>query len=135
MEARKFKRMRREYVNHCFLMSLLSALLFIVMSLCYELCGEHSGSLSAMVTSVVCVILTAIMGIVSMLMPDDFEYIIRKINDFILFECDTYDVRCFDKNLRIIFQTKIYLILEDDYSRTKIAYNAAVLKFLKELGA
>ena len=73
--------------------------------------------------------------IVSMLMPDDFEYIIRKINDVILFEFDTDDVRCFDKNLRIIFQTKRYLILEDDYSRTKIAYNAAVLKFLKELGA
>ena len=66
---------------------------------------------------------------------DDFEYIIRKINDVILFEFDTDDVRCFDKNLRIIFQTKRYLILEDDYSRTKIAYNAAVLKFLKELGA
>lgn len=73
--------------------------------------------------------------IISTLVPKDFEYSIRQRDGLVLFEFDVADVRALKEDFKIYFQNKKYLILEDGDSRIKIAYNDAVLKFLKELGA
>lgn len=124
METKKFERKSGKYVGMiAFVLVLISvlSLIFSIVSTDKSLCNMSIVALE--------------IAIIILFMPDDFEYVIKQNGDVILFEFGLDDVRVLKKNFHIFSQKKRYLILEDGNSRIKIAYNSAVLKFLKELGA
>ena len=135
METKKFERKSGKYVGMiAFVLVLISvlSLIFSIVSTDKSLCNV---SIVALEIAIISMIAAVVVAIIILFMPDDFEYVIKQNGDVILFEFGLDDVRVLKKNFHIFSQKKRYLILEDGNSRIKIAYNSAVLKFLKELGA
>ena len=72
----------------------------------------------------------AALGIAVVVLPPDFKYLIKSEDDYIIFEMDEDDHRRINKNFCMVSKGRHYLVLDDGFSRIKIAYNKDVLNFL-----
>lgn len=72
----------------------------------------------------------AALGIAGVVLPPDFKYLIKSEDDYIIFEMDEDDHRRINKNFCMVSKGRHYLVLDDGFSRIKIAYNKDVLNFL-----
>lgn len=66
------------------------------------------------------------------LRPDD-KYTIKLLDTVIIFEFSNDDRRIISKSFTIAKKTRNHIILDDGFSRIKIAYNKKVLEFLEEV--
>lgn len=65
--------------------------------------------------------------------PPDFKYFINVSRDWVIFEISEEDHRRIDRNFIISSKKKHYIVLDDGFSRIRIAYNKEVLQFLNEI--
>lgn len=71
--------------------------------------------------------------IISFILKPDFEYHIKKVDDYIIFDFSDDDCRKINKNFIISKRTRKYILLDDGTAKMKIAYNDKVIKFLEEI--
>ena len=79
------------------------------------------------------VLFLVVLGMLLLIIPPDFEYSIRVLDDSIVIENSEEDYRRIDKTFNIISKKRHYLVLDDGFSRIRIAYNKEVLQFLNEI--
>lgn len=80
-----------------------------------------------------CLFFLAAWAIAMFTVPPDFNYFIRVSNDWVIFEFSEENHRRIDKNFIISSQGIHYIVLDDGFSRMRIAYNKEVLQFLNEI--
>lgn len=80
-----------------------------------------------------CFFFIAVWAIALFAVPPDFKYFIRVSNDWVIFEISEEDHRRIDRNFIIASQKRHYIVLDDGFSRIRIAYNKKVLQFLNEI--
>lgn len=67
------------------------------------------------------------------IVPPDFKYFINIADDCIIFEMNENDHRRIGRDFKIVSKKMHYIILDDGFSRIRIAYNRKVLQFLEEI--
>lgn len=117
--CKKFKRSRRRNMG-------IMGIILLFLSEMYMLKGDYKVTLCLSGLTTLIVIIMAIL-------PEDFNYSIRGLDSRIIFEMSKYDHRPLNYNFCIQEKNWYCMILDDGFSKIKIAYDKDVLKFLDEI--
>ena len=131
---RKFKRSTHSIVTSILMGIVLLYLIRIGLEGCTE--GNLFGNTltpTEFKLVVQCFFFSVALAIALFTVPPDFKYFIRVSNDWVIFEISEEDHRRIDRNFIIASQKRHYVVLDDGFSRIRIAYNKEVLQFLNEI--
>lgn len=116
--CKKFRRSRRRNMA-------IMCIILLFLSPIYILKGDYKVALCLLGLTILIITVMAIL-------PEDFNYYIRTRDSRIIFEMSKYDHRPLNYNF-CISKNWYCIILDDGFSKIKIAYDKDVLKFLDEI--
>ena len=131
---RKFKRSTHSIVTSILLLIVLFYLIRMFQVGCAEknLFGDTLTPTEFKLV-VQCLFFLAAWAIALVTVPPDFKYFISVSNGWVIFEISEGDHRRIDRNFIITRPKRHYIVLDDGFSRIRIAYNKEVLQFLNEI--